>query len=172
MSNYLNKTLEIVAADLQSENGSAMRLWDNWRSAIASGDTSSWPRDAYEAQMQVIGELLKEAAKENTRMSDIGTILRDVIEKLRSELADVKDAAASEAERVNELTAENKTLREENARLAALASQASLEASQLREALNGWQKWWELPWQDRRPDTADVCWKRSHIAIREGGKDD
>ena len=60
------------------------------------------------------------------------------------------------------------SLREENARLAALASQASLEASQLREALEGWQKWWALPWQDRRPDTADVCWKRSRIAIREG----
>lgn len=39
------------------------------------------------------------------------------IKRLRSELTDYKDAAASEADRVNELTAENEILREENARL-------------------------------------------------------
>jgi hypothetical protein len=53
---------------------------------------------------------------------------------------------------------EVETLREENARL--------------REALEGWQKWWTLPWQDRRPDMADLCWKRSRDAIRKGGKDE
>lgn len=66
-------------------------------------------------------------------------------------------AALAVAEPVIREQAEN-ALREENARL--------------REALEGWQKWWALPWQDRRPDTADVCWKRSRAAIREGGNDE
>ena len=82
--------------------------------------------------------------------------MRDILERLQGPRTpqggswpypNLHDEAADEITR----------LREENARL--------------REALNGWQKWWALPWQDRRPDMADVCWKKSRIAIREGGKD-
>ena len=49
-------------------------------------------------------------------------------------------------------------LREENARL--------------REALNGWQKWWELPWEGKRPDFAELVYRRAAAAIREEGKGD
>ena len=35
--------------------------------------------------------------------------------------------------------------------------------AELEAALNKWQKWWEMPWQDRRPDMADLC----HIKARK-----
>ena len=83
-------------------------------------------------------------------MSDIEERLRDAARFL-DELEDFPELQIGAAEEITRL-------REENARL--------------REALEGWQKWWALPWQDRRPDTADVCWKRSRAAIREGGNDE
>ena len=46
---------------------------------------------------------------------------------------------------------EIEVLREENARL--------------REALNGWQKWWELPWEGKRPDFAELVYRRAAAAI-------
>jgi len=41
-----------------------------------------------------------------------------------------------------------KQINEQNARIA-----------ELEAALNGWQQWWGLPWQDRRPDIAERCYR-------------
>ena len=46
------------------------------------------------------------------------------------------------------------------------------ENARLREALNGWQKWWELPWEGKRPDFAELVYRRAAAAILEGRKDD
>ena len=70
----------------------------------------------------------------------------------------IEEEQASEIDR---LEAEITRLREENSRLAALSAKTSLEASQLREALNGWQKWWELPWEGKRPDFAELVYRRA-----------
>ena len=70
------------------------------------------------------------------------------------------------------------SLREENARLAALASQASLEASQLREALKPFAN--RLDELEKSPLTKYACatsveidhLRAARAAIREGGKDE
>ena len=35
------------------------------------------------------------------------------------------------------------------------------ENARLRAALNGWQKWWELPWEGKRPDFAELVYRRA-----------
>lgn len=37
----------------------------------------------------------------------------------------------------------------------------------LRAALNGWQEWWALPWQDKRPDIAELIYRRAAAALKE-----
>ena len=37
--------------------------------------------------------------------------------------------------------------------------------SELETALNGWQQWWGLPWQDRRPDIAERCYRAASAAL-------
>jgi uncharacterized coiled-coil DUF342 family protein len=62
-------------------------------------------------------ELQTEAAEEITRLREELRERDAEIDQFSGILADYKDAAASEAERANELNAENRTLCEENARL-------------------------------------------------------
>ena len=56
-----------------------------------------------------------------------------------------------------------KNIETENEKLRA-------ENEKLRKALNGWQEWWELPWQDKRPDIAELIYRRAAAAIRESGE--
>jgi len=37
--------------------------------------------------------------------------------------------------------------------------------AELEAALNGWQQWWGLPWQDRRPDIAERCYRAASAAL-------
>ena len=55
-------------ADIWNWNGGAMKAWDSWRGAIAAGDKSSWPRDAFESLIGGYGEDMQEAADEITRL--------------------------------------------------------------------------------------------------------
>jgi len=47
----------------------------------------------------------------------------------------------------------------------ALKAQAK-EIKELETALNGWQQWWGLPWQDRRPDIAERCYRAASAALK------
>ena len=69
-----------------------------------------------------------------------------VEEQSRLRFGDIARAALAVAEPVIREQTES-ALREENARL--------------REALNGWQKWWELPWEGKRPDFAELVYRRA-----------
>lgn len=82
-------------------------------------------------------------------------IAKDEIEKLHREAAI----------RIDQIT------REQEAHLRTIAdyNRAAVKNEKLREALNGWQEWWELPWQDKRPDIAELIYRRAAAAIRESG---
>ena len=45
------------------------------------------------------------------------------------------------------------------------AQKGCARIAELEAALNGWQKWWELPWQDRRPDIAERCYRAASAAL-------
>jgi len=62
------KRLKAHKADIWNWNGAAMTAWDSWRTAIASGDKSSWPRDAFESLIGAYGEDMGEAADEIARL--------------------------------------------------------------------------------------------------------
>jgi len=49
--------------------------------------------------------------------------------------------------------------------------QAKLKAriAELETALKGWQQWWGLPWQDRRPDIAERCYRDAAALKGEKG---
>jgi len=66
-------------ADIWDWNGAAMTAWDGWRSAIAKGDKSSWPRDAFESLIGGYGEDMGDAADEIEA-------LRAEVERLRAAL--------------------------------------------------------------------------------------
>ena len=57
-------------------------------------------------------------------------------------------------EAADALETQAKEIAEKNARIA-----------ELRAALNGWQQWWGLPWQDRRPDIAERCYRAASAAL-------
>lgn len=83
------------------------------------------------------------------------------------------------AETVTRLRAENEKLREymltmtaERNRLSDALVFLRAENEKLRAALNGWQKWWELPWEGKRPDFAEIVYRKAAAAIREGERDD
>jgi hypothetical protein len=72
------------------------------------------------------------------------TDISELVKRMRglAEYVDDCDEAA------DALEAQAKEIAEKDARIA-----------ELRAALNGWQKWWGLPWQDRRPDIAERCYR-------------
>ena len=54
------------------------------------------------------------------------------------------------------------------AKIAADAIEAQAKRiAELEAALNKWQKWWEMPWQDRRPDMADLCHMKARKVLGE-----
>jgi len=63
------------------------------------------------------------------------------------------------------------TIVTKNERLA-IAEIKKLRAriAELEVALNGWQQWWGLPWQDRRPDIAERCYRAASAALKEEKK--
>jgi predicted RNase H-like nuclease (RuvC/YqgF family) len=96
---------------------------------------------------------------------------------------DMRSRLHKQADEIERLRAENEKLhreaairidqleREQEAHLRTIAdyNRAAVENEKLREALNGWQEWWELPWQDKRPDIAELIYRRAAAAIRESG---
>ena len=78
-------------------------------------------------------------------MTDIDRIVR----MLRVSESDPVQQEAADA-----LEAQAKEIAEKDARIA-----------ELRAALNGWQQWWGLPWQDRRPDIAERCYRAASAAL-------
>lgn len=58
-------------------------------------------------------------------------------------------------EAADALEAQAKEIAEKDARIA-----------ELRAALNGWQQWWGLPWQGRRPDIAERCYRAASAALK------
>ena len=88
-------------ADIWNWNGAAMTAWDSWRAAIASGDKSSWPRDAFESLIGAYGEDMGEAA--------------DEIDRLRAEVAQLTTQWAKDnwlLAEITRLTAEVERMRE------------------------------------------------------------
>jgi len=67
-------------ADIWNWNGAAMTAWDSWRAAIASGDKSSWPRDAFESLIGAYGEDMEEAADEIARLEAEVKRMREALE--------------------------------------------------------------------------------------------
>jgi hypothetical protein len=47
----------------------------------------------------------------------------------------------------------------------AIVAELREKVAELEAALSGWQKWWELPWQDRRPDIAERCYRAARAAL-------
>ena len=41
------------------------------------------------------------------------------------------------------------------------------EVAKLREALEAWQAWWELPWEAKRPDVAQLRYNRARAVLEE-----
>ena len=68
--------------DIWDWNGAAMTAWDGWRSAIAKGDKSSWPRDAFESLIGGYGEDMGDAADEITTLRAGVDRLRAALEKI------------------------------------------------------------------------------------------
>jgi hypothetical protein len=86
-------------------------------------------------------------------MTDIDRIVRMLrvseSDPVQQEAADALEAQAKETEKQKHFFALAEKHRDElDARIA-----------ELETALNGWQQWWGLPWQDRRPDIAERCYR-------------
>ena len=73
----LVERLRAHKADIWNWNGEAMTAWDSWRSAIAKGDKSSWPRDAFES---LIGEYGADMEKAADRIEQLEAALRELLE--------------------------------------------------------------------------------------------
>ena len=56
-----------------------------------------------------------------------------------------------------------------NGRLLTENAELRQRITELEAALNKWQKWWEMPWQDRRPDMADLCHMKARKVL-DGAK--
>ena len=54
-----------------------------------------------------------------------------------------------------------------NGRLLTENAELRQRIAELEAALNHWQKWWEMPWQDRRPDMADLCHMKARKVLGE-----
>lgn len=76
MTSELVKRLRAHKADIWNWNGTAMTAWDSWRAAIANGDKSSWPRDAFEGLIGEYGLAMDEAA---ARIEKLEAALRDLM---------------------------------------------------------------------------------------------
>ena len=94
------------------------------------------------------------------------TDISELVKRMRglAEYVDDCDAAAdaleAQAERIAGLEYEARLFDE------ALGN-AHARIAELKTALNGWQQWWELPWQDRRPDIAERCYRAASAALKE-----
>jgi predicted RNase H-like nuclease (RuvC/YqgF family) len=117
--------------------------------------------EAKDAEIKQWKSLAQQYQRERAELADKlnGTPCAEI--RWRHEI-DAKDAEIAEqmtSSRVNE------------SRIASL----SAENERLRKALENWQEWWALPWQDKRPDVGDLNYLKGQKALAahvgEGEKD-
>lgn len=97
-------------------------------------------------------------------MTDITELVKrlrehaDGLSELYPDTAEAADALEAQAKRIAGLEYEAKLFDE------ALGV-ASARIAELEAALNGWQEWWELRWEDRRPDVAERRYRAARAAL-------
>ena len=90
MMNGIVERLRSEVKIMTNPSSEIMQDWDSWRHAIAKGDTSSWPRDAFESYLDYYSEMISNAADEIERLQKELILVKAERDGLASVLEDVR----------------------------------------------------------------------------------